>query len=219
MRHQAHHIALAIAETGNIRKRTIRIPRSIISAIRSGVMKNNLLVALEIRERVIIAEITSTHMRNGHFQNLAALSSTSKRSAYTLNAHIHLLAKKSQSGIPKQSPRQQTSFAKNLKSITNAENQPAATRKFLHRFHHRRKTRQRPSPQVIPISKSARKNDRVATSQIFSAVPKEFYGLMEHTTDGVMRIVIAIRPRKHNHAKLHSGESPGRILTQTSGFV
>src|SRR5580704_1518327 len=219
MRHQSHHIALAIAETGNIRERTIRISGSIIAAIRRGVTENNLIVPLQISKRGLIAEITAPDMRDGHFQNLPARSREGKRRAHALHAHMHLLAKKSQSGIPNQRPGQKTSFAKNLKSIANAENQSAPTRKFLHRFHNRGKTRQRPSAQIIAISKSARKDDRVAAAKILGAVPEKFYRLMQHAADRIVRIVIAIRPRKHNHAKFHSGESPAEILTQTAGFV
>src|SRR6202142_3665419 len=205
MRHQSKHIAVAIAYAANIGQRTIRISSRIIAAIRRGVTKNNLLVAFKISERRIVAKITSAHMRDRHFQNLSALGGAGKRRANAFHPHIHLLAKKSQASIAKQRTGQPTSLAENLKSIADAENQPAAPRKFLHRFHHRRKTRQCARAQVIAISKPAGQNNRVATRKIFGAVPEEFHRLMEHAADGEISIVIAIRPRKHNHAKFHSG--------------
>jgi len=39
-------------------------------------------------------------------------------------------------------------------------------------------------------------------------VPDEFDGLLEDVSDGVIRVVIAIGPRKNDNSKFHCGGSP-----------
>src|SRR5580692_3048310 len=51
-------------------------------------------------------------------------------------------------------------------------------------------------------------------------MPQEFYRLVENFAERVPGIVIAIRPRKHDHTKFHRAESPLKnILAQPSKAI
>ena len=54
-----------------------------------------------------------------------------------LHSYLHRLANVFEANIAHQSPRQKSRFAKNLKTIADAEHQPAAIGELAHRFHDR----------------------------------------------------------------------------------
>ena len=76
-------------------------------------------------------------------------------------------------GVAHQRARQQSRLGQNLESIADAQHQPAAGRKTLHRLHHRREARNRARAQVVAVGKSARNQHRVHAVQILAVMPEE----------------------------------------------
>src|SRR5579863_2807709 len=109
-----------------------------------------------------VAEIVPLHMSDGDCQDFTLRTGVSERSSRILDAHLHRLAHVLQSGIPHKGPGQKPRFTKDLETIANAKNEAPAVGKTAHRFHHRRKLRNRASPQVIAKSKSPGNNDGIA---------------------------------------------------------
>ena len=71
MRHQAGHIAFAIADTGDVSHRTIRISARIIGTIRSRVAENDLAIFLQLRERRFVNGVIAVVVRDRNPQDLA----------------------------------------------------------------------------------------------------------------------------------------------------
>src|SRR4029077_16217495 len=163
---------------------------------RMDVMKNNLPVAFEFGERVRVTEIVAVHVSDGHFQHLPLLRRASKRRIRAFHTNVHLPAEEAQTLVAHHCAGEQSGFEKNLKSVTDTEDQPARARKTIHRFHHRGKARDSARAQVITESESARKNDDVAARQLVGLVPDEFNRLAEDGADGIKGIVVAIRSGK-----------------------
>src|SRR5271154_6392105 len=93
MRHQPQHIALAVADPRNRAQRPIRIGLAVaflrISAIRTHVMKNNLVVALQFRQRGWLAKIIPFVVRNRNLQHLPPGRSACKRCVRCLHPYMH----------------------------------------------------------------------------------------------------------------------------------
>ena len=100
MRHQADHIALAIAEAGDGVERAIGIRVEIIEAgiapVGVNVAKNDLFVAFEFGERGRVAEIIAFHVRDRHFQNLAGVRGAGEWRVRVFHANVHLAAEEAQ---------------------------------------------------------------------------------------------------------------------------
>ncbi len=65
MRHQAQHVAFAIADAGDICDGAIGICGGVFAAVGSCVTENNLIIALERVKRCGIAEIISVIVSYG----------------------------------------------------------------------------------------------------------------------------------------------------------
>src|SRR5580704_4390946 len=72
MRHQSRYISSAIADSGDIFHRPIRIPRRIILAVRRSVAKQYLPIFLEFRKRRFITGVIAVVMCNRNSQDLSA---------------------------------------------------------------------------------------------------------------------------------------------------
>ncbi len=215
MRHQAHYVAPAIAYAGDIRERAVRIGRRVLAPVRRRVSKHNLFVSLQFGERRFVAIIISVAVRDRNLQHLAGGGRGGKRRVRGFHANVHLPADKSHPRVALQHAGEQTRFAKNLKTVADAENQASAAREFFHGAHHGRKSRNRARAQIIAVGKSAGQQDRVKAVYLFGLMPQEFNRLVENFAERVPGVVIAIRARKHHHTKFHRADSPlAQILSQ-----
>jgi hypothetical protein len=104
--------------------------------------------------------------------------------------------------------REQTRFEKNLEPVANAKDHAAAVCKFLDRLHYRRKARDGAGPQIIAMRESTRQNDSVAIHEILRLVPDEFDRFVQHTADGVKRVVITIGSGKDYDSEFHCVLAP-----------
>ncbi len=209
--HQSENVALAVADSGDGCERAIRICVEILRAGRAAVgmnvAKNNLPVALEFGKRLRIAEIVPFHVRDGHFQHLAGLRGTGKRSVRIFDADVHLAAKKAQVLVAHHGARKQAALEKNLESVADAEDESAGARKTRHRAHHRRKLGDGAGAQIVAERKAAGKDDHIETGDLLGLMPDEFDRLTEDGRDGMKGVVVAIRSGKLDYAKFHSETS------------
>src|SRR5467141_4485712 len=147
-------------------------------------------------------------VRDRDLQHLAGRGRACERRVRVFDTHVYLPADKAKTGIARKHARQQARFAKNLKAVADAEDKSAGAREFLHRAHHGRKPRNRARAQVIAISKPARQNDGVKTSDLFGLMPQEFNRLVKDLAQGVVGVVVAVRAGKHDHTEFHRASSP-----------
>src|SRR6266853_4447424 len=208
MWHQSHYVALAVADTRDVRERAVRIRGCIFAPLGRRVTEHNLVVALKLDEGRLVARIISLGMRNRHFQHPPGFGLDSERRVRSFDANVYLPADKAQTGVAREHTRQQARLAKNLKAVADAEDKSAGAREFLNRAHHGRKPRNRARAQVIAISKAARQNDGVKTHDLCGLMPEEFNLLMKDLAQGVVGIVVAVRARKHDHTEFHRASSP-----------
>src|ERR1700684_1276030 len=97
MGHQSHDVAIAIANSGDVAERSIRICRRVLAPVRRGISKHNLMIALEIYERRLIAKIISVAVRDRQAQYLPWLGRGSEGRVVIFNANVHLPAHESHS--------------------------------------------------------------------------------------------------------------------------
>src|SRR6185312_9300752 len=168
---------------------------------------HNAIVAPKFLMRSIIAEIISFHVTDRNAQNVPFFAGVCKRRVGILHAYMDGLANVFQSCVPQQRAGQQSCFAKNLKSVTDSKHESATVRKLAHRFHHRRKSRNRSRSQVITIREAAGDNDRVAVLQIVRFMPQKSYRLLNDMLDRPESIVVAVGTRENDDAKLHGFSS------------
>src|SRR5688572_5500308 len=112
-----------------------------------------------------------------------------------------------QVAIANQGAWQQSSLAKDLKTVTDSEHKAAALGEFFDRIHDRRKTREGAGAQVVAVGEASRNDHRVVSAEIRVAVPDKVDRLADVFRDHVIGIVIAIRTRKDNNAEFQASIS------------
>src|SRR5438067_1775572 len=123
MRHQSQNVSPTIANAGDAGARSVYVRTICNLTIGIAITKDDSIVAIQFRERRIIANKISFRMRNRHFQNAAGLQLMREWSIRALDAHIYMVADEMQIAISNQSTRQEARFAQNLKAVTNAEHE------------------------------------------------------------------------------------------------
>ena len=96
-------------------------------------------------------------------------------------------------------------FGQNLEAIAKAGYQSSRIGKLLHCAHHGREPRDGTAAQVVSIRETTRENDGVKAVQVLTVMPDKICLLPEIASDGVVRVVIAIRAGKHYDSELHWG--------------
>ena len=142
-------------------------------------------------------------MSDGNAEHITFAVRAGERRFGVLDAHVHWLANILQSGIAHERTRQQARLAENLKSIADAEHQPATLGKLTHRFHYGRELRDGPGAQIIAVRKASGNDDGIAIFEIMRLVPQERNWLLEHVLDCPVSVVITVGARKNDDAKLH----------------
>src|SRR5258706_13025572 len=92
MRHQARDVSLAIANSRDIRGRTVRISGCIVGAISAGVAEDDLPVFLQLSKRGFVASVIPVAMRNGDFQDLPYRSRVCERRVRLLDTNVAVAA-------------------------------------------------------------------------------------------------------------------------------
>ena len=208
MRHHAEDVAPAIAQAGDGLARTVGIGGGIERAVRRTVAEGNLIVAFQLGERSVVANVVAVSVRNGNAQHLAGAGGRSKGRRGGLNADVHVAADKAQAGIAHQRAGKQSRFAEDLEAIADAQDQAAGTGKSIEGPHDRRKTGDGAGAEIIAIRKAAGQDDRIEAGEIFGLVPDEFDRLPQDAADGVESVVIAIGTGKDDNTNFHRLATP-----------
>ena len=153
-------------------------------------------------------------MGNRTLQDLPAPRRAGKWRVRGFHADMNLTAKIPQAFVAHHCAGQKSGFEENLKTVADAENQPAGTRKSIDCLHHGRKSCNGAGTQIIAVSKATRKNNRVEARDFLGLVPDEFNRLADDRADCVVSVVVAIRAGKLDHAELHKPILPH--LTRTT---
>src|SRR4029077_705418 len=208
MRHESSDVALAVADSGDIVNCTVGIAGVVVGAVRSGVAEDHLAIFFEVRKRLFVAVVVAIRMRDGKLEDLSLLRGVGEQRVRLLDADVHVAADEAEAAIAHHRAGKQAGFAKSLEAVTDAQDHAAAFGEFLDGLHHRRKTRNRASPQIVAVRKSAGQNDSVAIREIFGLVPDEFDGFVKDVANGVKRVVVAIGPGENDDSKFHAVPAP-----------
>src|SRR6476659_8368495 len=171
MWHEAGDVAFAIADAGDVVHGAVWITGSVVGSLRSGVVKENLTVFLQLGERGIVDVIVAVAVSDGNLEDLALGGGAGEWRVGFFDANMHVPADKAQTGIAHHSAREQTCLAQNLETVAYAENHAATLGEFFDRLHDRRKTGNGTGAQIVAVGKSAGQNDGVAASQVLRLVP------------------------------------------------
>src|SRR5262245_3610202 len=102
MGHQSQHIALAIADPGNIEKGSIGIGRFAHAAVLFTITENDLFVVLKGFESSLINEVIPLHMGNGHLYNFSRRDFFGEGYLLSAGLESHGLTEKMQTPIAEQ---------------------------------------------------------------------------------------------------------------------
>src|SRR5438128_7341784 len=95
------------------------------------------------------------------------------------------LTSKLAGGISEERAGKQTRVLQDLKSVADAQHQPAPIRKVGNRLHHRREARNRAAPQVVAVGKATREDDQLQIVESTLAMVDVAHRLAEDLTDGM----------------------------------
>src|SRR5882762_9601286 len=114
-----------------------------------------------------------------------------------------MLAAELKRTIPDQSARKQAGLAEDLKTVADAQDQPAIGGKGLHGLHDGAETGNRPGAQIVAVAKSARNDDRLTVAQRSFLVPKQPRRMPEDIAEHMHGVLVAIRSWKLEDGKIH----------------
>ena len=121
-----------------------------------AVTKDDSIFSLQVRQALRRRKRSFPRRARSEFAApIPGFSSFVKGVSVRFDTHVHVFANEMQIAIANQRARQQSCFAKNLKAVADAQHEAAAGGKLLHRFHHRRKPRERAGAQIVAVRKAA----------------------------------------------------------------
>src|SRR5947209_15915181 len=203
MWHHSKHIPPLVADARDVVERSIRIRCSGRTSLLITIPEDDSLIAQQGLVGLFIAGVIAFHVTYRNLQHLTRPALRSERRRSALDPQVHRLADVLEPRIPQQRSRQQSRLTKDLKTITDAEHQPAALRELSHSSHHRREAREGTGAQVIAIRKPTRHNHRIAIFELRALVPKIRDWLLGDALDDMKSVLVAIRPRENKNAELH----------------
>src|SRR5579862_2723153 len=141
MGHHAKNISLFIANCGDISQGPVRIARLVHFTYMVTIAINNLVTGFQLVQRPFIGVIPSFAMCDRDFHHLVKAIVT----------EINVFTYKLLIRIPQQNAGQQMGLAENLESIANTKYKAALTCKLNYALHHRAKSRDGATAQIITI--------------------------------------------------------------------
>src|SRR5688500_5575953 len=188
MGHHPENVAAGIDDSGDVSRRAVgvRIRRYLTAWF--AVTEDNAALEFEFVERLRIGKVIAFTVRNRHTDNFAVADAIGPGCRTTLAAQVHPFTAKLEALVAHQRARKKVAFAKHLEAVADADDRLAAFRKRSHGIHHRRKTRDRPRAEVVPVRKTTGQHHGIEPRKVRLAVPDDFGLLLEH----VMQHVVAI---------------------------
>jgi len=188
MRHQAGHVALFIADAGDVLQRAVGV-RS-IGQVSAGVavLPEDLIAHLEFRERFVVGEIAALAVGDGHAQNFSRRNLVGERRVVRGGLEKNVFAVELQIAIADERSGQQAGFGEDLKTVADAEDEAAVVGELFHGLHHGAEPRDRAAAQIIAVAEAAGHDDAVGVAERGVLVPDEPRGMAEqaHGVDGVL---------------------------------
>ena len=161
MGHETGDVALAVANSSDIVKGTVRIACRIVCSVRRGVAEDDLAILFEFGERGFVAGVIAIVVRDGNLQDLAVLRRIREGRVGLLDTYVHVAADVAQAAVAHHRAGEQARFAKNLEAVADTQDHAAAFGEFLDGLHYGRKTGDRAGAQVIAEGKTAGQDNGV----------------------------------------------------------
>jgi hypothetical protein len=118
-------------------------------------------------------------MSNRNAPDRSTLEFICKWTVSSLDSHKNVFADEMQIPITDQRARQETGFAKNLKTIAYSQHKSTGLGKLLDRIHDWRESRQSARAEVVAIGKPAGYDHSIISAQIRVAMPDEIHRLTD----------------------------------------
>ena len=180
MRHEAGHVALRVADSGDVFQRAVGIGR--VRSLTGGinVAPEHLAVGVELRERGRVREVAALAVGDGHAEQFARRSFLGEGRLMILRFQENILAAELERTVPHQRAGQQPCLGQNLKPVADAQHRPALRGEILHRLHDGAEARDGSGAQVVAVAEAARHDHGVGVAQRGVLVPGEARGMAEH---------------------------------------
>src|SRR5438045_4952872 len=114
---------------------------------------------------LVIREIASLTMSDRHAKEASFWTAMSEQRVLHFHSERYHLANKSQGSIAHERARKKTGFTQNLETVARTKHEFPSPRVTDHRFHDRRKARDRAATQIIAVSETAGQNDRLVIAE------------------------------------------------------
>ena len=202
MRHQAGHVALLVADAGDVQQRAVRIGVVGQVAVLVTVLPEDLVVGLELCEGFCVGKVATFAVGDGHTKNFSRRNLAGERRIVRGGLEENIFAVELQVAVANQRAGQQMRFGQDLKAIADAEHEAAVVGELFHGLHDGAEPRDRAAAQVIAITEAAGHKHGVHVTKRVFFVPEQL-GIMAEQTDGVDGILIAVAGGKLEDGKIH----------------
>ena len=203
MRHQAGHVALFIADAGNVLQRAVRIRGVGQVSARIAVLPEDLIVGLELRERFFVGKIATFTVGDGHAENFSRRNLAGERRVVCGGLEENVFAVELQIAVADERAGQQAGFGEDLKAVADAEDEAAVVGELFHGLHDGAEPRDRAATQIIAVAETAGHDDAVGVAERGVLVPDEPRGMAKQV-DGVNGVLVAVAGGKLEDGKVHS---------------
>lgn len=202
MGHQPGHIALLIADPGDVFQGPIGIGGVGGCALGIDIFPEDLATIPKLGERFGVSEIAPLPVRDGDAEEFAGWDLVGKRRVRRETLQKHMFAAELERAIADERPGEQTGLAQHLKSVADAQHQTAFGGEPLHCPHHGTKARDRSAAEIIAVTEPTRNNDGISIAQLFFLVPNQT-GALAGEPEGVESILIAIGGGELKNNEVH----------------
>jgi len=191
MRHQAGHVALFIADAGDVLQRAVGIRGVGQVAVLVAVLPKDLVVGLEFREGFLVGKIAAFAVGDGHAEDFPRWNLAGERRIVRGGLEENIFAMELQIAVADERAGQQAGFGENLKAVADAEDEAAVVGELFHGLHHGAEPRDRAAAQIIAVAETAGHDDAVGVAERGILVPDEPRGMAEQA-DGVDGVLVAV---------------------------
>ena len=138
-----------------------------------------------------------------HFQQFAGARQTGKGGMVVLDPQEHPPAHEAQGSVAGQRAGQQAGLAEDLKTVADAEHQPAGLGELDDTLHDRGESGHGPGSKVVAVGEAAGQDHAVAAAGERVLVPQGADILFEHAAQTVDDVVVVAGAGKDCHPPTH----------------
>src|SRR5882724_8569458 len=214
VRHQPEHRAFLVDHAGDIVERTVGVGFLGDAPIFRAVPEDDLVLRPEPPQGLRVGVVLPLAVRDGHLENLALPQRTGERGVRVLDQEVGRLAAVLQALVAHQGTGQQPGLAEDLEPVARAEHEAAAGGELGQRLHHRRTSRHRARPEIVPVREATGEDQAVELAEVGVPVPDITHRLMQDFADDVVKVAVTPRAREDHHAKVH-----GTVCSSLCGYT